>query len=223
MADNFGPRRILALSVIWWGVFTSLITFVPATVAAFAIIMAIRFGLGIGEAVVYPASNKVVASWIPSQERGLANGLIFAGVGFGAGVTPPLITYVLVTYGWRASFWCSAVIGLAAGAIWYWLARDTPAEHLLGLSRRSLLHRRRHSSRCFTPKAGRLTWSEILRNKDVVIVTLSYFSYGYAAWIFFSWFFIYLNDVRGLNLKQSAILPLCHFSPWLSGRLLAAG
>jgi ACS family glucarate transporter-like MFS transporter len=89
----------------------------------------VRFSLGLGEAVVYPASNRLVSAWIPSQERGLANGLIFAGVGAGAGVTPPLITYILVNYGWRWSFWISALIGLAAGAVWYIVARDRPGDN----------------------------------------------------------------------------------------------
>ena len=35
-------------------------------------------------------------------------------------------------------------------------------------------------------------------------VTLSYFCYGYVATIFFSWFYIYLAEVRGLDLKSSA-------------------
>jgi ACS family glucarate transporter-like MFS transporter len=47
-------------------------------------------------------------------------------------------------------------------------------------------------------------WGTVLRSKDVLAVTLSYFCFGYVAWIFFSWFFIYLARVRGLNLKSSA-------------------
>jgi len=79
--------------------------------------------------VLFPASNQFVSRWIPSQERGRANGLIFAGVGIGAGATPFLITYIMVHYGWRWSFWVSAVMGLAVGAIWYLFARNTPEEH----------------------------------------------------------------------------------------------
>ena len=130
LADRFGPRKILALGTVWWAVFTALTALVPSGAAsALWILLAVRFSLGLGEAVVYPASNRLVSAWIPSQERGLANGLIFAGVGAGAGVTPPLITYILVNYGWRWSFWISALIGLAAGAVWYFVARDRPGDH----------------------------------------------------------------------------------------------
>ncbi len=210
LADQVGPRKILALAVIWWGLFTSLVTVVPALASAFVLIIAIRFGLGVGEAVMYPAANKIVAAWIPSRERGLANGIIFAGVGFGAGVTPPLITHIMSLYGWRASFWCSSLIGLLAGTIWYLIGRDTPRDHPWVNPAESQLIESGLPATEIAPKA-RLSWSEILSNKSVVVVTLSYFTYGYAAFIFFGWFFIYLNQVRGVNLKQSAVLSMLPF------------
>src|SRR5437667_11450834 len=116
LADRLGPRRVLAVGVLWWGIFTALTTAVSSKIA-FAIfyLAAMRFLLGAGEAVMFPASNQFVSRWIPTHERGIANGIIFAGVGVGAGATPGLITYILVHYGWRWSFWASALLGLLAG------------------------------------------------------------------------------------------------------------
>ena len=122
--------RILAIATVWWAVFTALVAFVPAGIpGVLALLLAARFLLGVGEAMVFPASNRLVAGWIPSQERGLANGLIFAGVGAGAGIAPPLIAFILLHYGWRWSFWICAAIGLAAGLVWYLIARDRPEDH----------------------------------------------------------------------------------------------
>src|SRR5947199_5771231 len=130
LADRFGPRRVLTMGVIWWGVFTAMTAAVPASISrALILFVAIRFLLGAGEAVVYPASNPFISLWIPSQERGIANGWIFAGVGAGAGLSPPLITYLMIHYGWRSSFWVCSVIGFIAGAVWFITARDHPAEH----------------------------------------------------------------------------------------------
>ena len=203
LADRLGPRRVLTAGVLWWGIFTAL-TAVVSTKIAFAVLLfaAVRFLLGAGEAIIYPASNQFVSRWIPSAERGIANGLIFAGVGVGAGVTPILITHVMVRYGWRWSFWMSAIIGLIAGTAWYFVARDTPEEHS-HVSVPELTHIQ--AGRTAKSAAdGRIPWSTIFRSKEVLALTLSYFSFGYVAWIFFSWFFIYLAKVRGLDLKVSA-------------------
>ena len=56
-----------------------------------------------------------------------------------------------------------------------------------------------------------LSWSAAIWNRNVVALTLSYFSFGYVAWIFFSWFFIYMAQVRGLNLKASALVSMIPF------------
>jgi MFS transporter, ACS family, glucarate transporter len=205
LADRFGPRRVLAAGVVWWGIFTGLTALVPATVrGALFLFIAIRFLLGAGEAVVYPSSNQFVARWIPTHERGIANGWIFAGVGAGAGLSPLLITYFMLRYGWRASFWACAVIGLIAGAIWYLMARDTPAEHPLVSAAELATIRSGLPEDLNRRDYDLVPWKIVLRSREVQAVTASYFCFGYTAWIFFSWFFIYLAEVRGLNLKASA-------------------
>ena len=130
LADKYGPRIVIGIGVVWWSVFTAATAMVPVglTFSLLALIL-IRVILGAGEAVVFPASNQLVSKWIPTKERGLANGLIFAGVGAGAGISPKLITWIIENWGWRMSFYISAIIGLAAGIVWYLLARDTPQTH----------------------------------------------------------------------------------------------
>ena len=219
LADRFGPRRVIALAVVWWGVFTALTACVPVWIGRpLLLFIPIRFLLGAGEAIIYPASNHFVANWIPTTERGLANGLIFAGVGAGAGLTPPLVTYIMIHHGWRASFWMSAAIGLAAGAVWFIVARDTPEEHPwvtaseLERIKAGLTFKKDDGS-----EGEPLPWGRILRSREVVATTLSYFTYGYVAWIFFAWFFTYLAKVRGLNLKSSAEFAMLPFLAMAGG------
>lgn len=211
LADRFGPRKVLFSGVMWWGVFTAVTAMVPSGIAgALMVMIGVRFILGVGEAVVYPSSNRLVANWIPSTERGIANGLIFAGVGFGAGVTPPIITYVLITYGWRWSFFVCAVIGTVAGLVWYWLARDDPKEHpWITEKEKALIESGLPQTQGGSAKS--VSWGAIVTNKDVLMVAASYFTYGYVAYIFFTWFFKYLNDVRGLDLKSSALYSMLPF------------
>jgi ACS family glucarate transporter-like MFS transporter len=108
------------------------------------------------------------------------------------------------------SFWACAIAGLAAGIVWYFFARDTPAEHP-GVSRAELEHIEAGLTMAAAEPSGQrggrtnlVRWGTMLRSKEVLAITFSYFCFGYVAWIFFSWFFIYLARVRGLNLKSSA-------------------
>jgi ACS family glucarate transporter-like MFS transporter len=95
---------------------------------ALLILVMVRFCLGAGEATMFPAASQFVERWFPAKERGKANGLIFAGVGLG-GMTPPILTAIILHHGWRAAFSFSASIGAAAGLVWYLVARDTPEQH----------------------------------------------------------------------------------------------
>ena len=213
LADRFGPRRVLAAGVMWWGIFTALTAMVPANVAgAIFILVAVRFLLGAGEAVIYPSANQFIARWIPATERGIANGWIFAGVGAGAGLTPLLVTYIMVHYGWRSSFWVCSLIGFAAGAVWFFSARDTPAEHPdVSASELALIRSGLTQAESKNDPKALVPWRRVIQSKEVLAVTLSYFCYGYVAWIFFSWFYRYLAKVRGLDLKASAFYTMLPF------------
>jgi MFS transporter, ACS family, glucarate transporter len=208
LADRFGPRRVLTLSVLWWGIFTALTAAIPTSmVSPFAALIGVRFLLGAGEAIMYPASNQFVSRWIPSSERGVANGWIFAGVGVGSGLSPFVVIYTMAHHGWRFSFWVCALIGCAAGLVWYLAARDTPEQHP-GVSPSELAvidTGLTLGAGAAKPAARRSPpWASILTNVNIWLITLSYFCYGYVAWIFFAWFCRYLSEVRGLNLKASA-------------------
>ncbi len=226
LADRYGVRRVLTAGVIWWGVFTALTGLVPADfVAAVWLFVVVRFLLGAGEAVIYPSANQFIARWIPVQERGIANGWIFAGVGAGAGLTPPLVTYIMVHYGWRSSFLVCSIIGFAVGIVWFFVARDTPEQHPRvspaeleaiesGLTLSSGLpasSATRTDSSSNHTAAPLVPWKRVVRSKEIIAVSVSYFCYGYVAWIFFSWFYRYLAKVRGLDLKTSAVYSMLPF------------
>jgi MFS transporter, ACS family, glucarate transporter len=221
LADRFGPRKVLLFGTAWWAVFTGLTALTPLkTVWSLAILVAVRFLLGAGESVVYPTSNRVVAAWIPTKERGLANGFIFAGVGLGASLTPPLMTYVNSHYGWRWSFWVCALIGLGFGAVWYLIARDDPKNHPWVNAEEAAFIAEGMPSTSASGEKESLSWRSILASKNVWTVTASYFGFVYVAYIFFTWFFTYLLTVRGLDLKASTGYSMLPFAAMAAGSSL---
>ena len=220
LARRLGPRLILGLGFAWCSVFAVLMTLISPTMRGALLILGLmRFGLGAGEAAMYPAASQFVERWFPVGERGKANGLIFAGIGIGAGLTPPLVTTIILRYGWRASFWFSAIACAVAGLVWYLAARDTPEEHpLVGSAEKALIAGQRilpnpsglpgDSTRDGKPS---IPWATIFTCKAVYALTASYFAFGYIAWIYFAWFYIYMAQVRGLNLKASAAFSMLPF------------
>jgi ACS family glucarate transporter-like MFS transporter len=197
LADRIGAARSISVALIWWSLFTSLVTAVPVGMAAASTaLIIVRFLLGAGEAIIFPASNRLVANWIPPHERGLANGLIFAGVGIGGGLAPPLITFIMLNHSWRWAFWVCAGIGLLAWLVWVSVVRDSP-DKIEGMKSADLFAR--------TESEMPVPWRVAALDRQVLLLAVSYFCYGYVAYIFFTWFFKYLSDVRSLDLKSSAL------------------
>jgi len=214
LSARFGPRRVLGIGVLSWGVATALTALLPVTLQhAMLWLICIRFLLGASESVVYPAANQFMARWVPVQERGVINGLIFAGVGAGSGLTPPLLTWLITHYSWRAAFWFSAVLGWIAALVWWWTARDTPQQHPAVTAAELDEIRQGLNLPEMKQNGGRpvISWRAIFRRRDLLALIASYFSFGYIAWIFFSWFFLYMAEVRGFNLKASAYYSMLPF------------
>ena len=122
-------------------------------------------------------------------------------------MTPPILTAIILHYGWRAAFVFSACAGAAAGLVWYLASRDTPEEHpWVSDSERALIVSGRRVSKHGRERSVEL-WKahdsvgEYLRSRAIYALTLSYFAFGYVAWMFFAWMYIYMAQVRGLNLK----------------------
>lgn len=211
LAGRFGPRKMLTIALLWWCVFSAATTLVsPALGSVLIELIVLRLVLGMGEALMYPSANQFIAFWIPPQERAKANGWIFAGVGAGAGLTPPIVTGIMLAYGWRASFWFSAAVGLVAALVWFVIARDRPEESP-GISSAELAYIKTGTSPATPECHASVPWGRIFGSKDVWYLTISYFTFGYVAFIFLSWFFIYLAEVRGLNLTKSALYSMIPF------------
>ncbi|HVV27917.1 MAG TPA: MFS transporter [Rhizomicrobium sp.] len=211
VVGKLGPRRTLTFGLIWWSVLSVATALVPPKMAgALWVLIAVRFILGLGEAVAYPSSNQFIAAWFPTQERGKANGWVFGGVGMGSGLAPPLVAAIIYAFGWHEVFYVSAVLGLIMAAVWYKSARDTPAEHPR-VSAEETAHIKAGQPIKMEGAMPPVPWLRIFTSTDVWGVALAYIAFCYVAFIFHTWFFIYLKDGRGLDLKSSALLGMLPF------------
>jgi sugar phosphate permease len=199
LGDRFGPRRALTAIVVWWSMFTS------ATALAWnAVSMsAIQILFGIGEAGAFPVATRSLARWTLPHERGFAQGVTHAGSRLGGALTPPLVVFILVRYGWRTPFVCFGLLGILWAVVWYWYYRNDPEEHpSTNAAEREILCSALGSNR---GKRKSIPWKFVLSSPQMWIISAMYFCYAYNLDFYLTWFPKYLNSVRGLSLGRMGL------------------
>jgi ACS family glucarate transporter-like MFS transporter len=228
LADRWGARVVLTGALVWWSACTALTAFVAVSPLAGMIgivwaLVLVRFALGLGEAVALPSFNRAVANWMPADSRGLGIGIAIGGIGLGSALTPPLAAWVMVNWGWQTVFYLSAALGMVMGLLWWILARDRPQQHPWARHDGSLSSDTGRSE----VRDGRIGMS-LLRQPALWWLVLSYTCLGYVAYVYLSWFYLYLVNVRGFDALQGglyasapfwAILVGCPLGGWATDRM----
>ncbi|MBV8591786.1 MAG: MFS transporter, partial [Acetobacteraceae bacterium] len=124
LIDLIGVRRGYFLSVLVWSVAAAAHGLARS---AFGFGVA-RFALGLGEAGNFPACIKAVRNWFPARERALAAGIFNAGTNVGALITPFLVPWLTLAYGWPAAFYFTGALGLVWLMAW-WAMYHNPEDH----------------------------------------------------------------------------------------------
>src|SRR5438477_4530689 len=124
VVERVGTRLGYALAMIFLN---------PASIghalgSSFTSFLAARSALGLGESGVFPASIKTVAEWFPKRERALATGVFNAGTNMGAIITPLVVPWITVHWGWRWAFVITGALGFVWLIFWLLLYRK-PEEH----------------------------------------------------------------------------------------------
>jgi MFS family permease len=195
LTDRLGPRRALTLMGMGSAVFTGLTIAggrpgLGVLIGVAPALFAIRLGLGVVTAPLYPAAARIGAHWIPVVRHGQVQGLIIAGSSFGAAISPLLFTWITARFGWRTPFLAAALATAALAAFWYLYARDYPsgADHIE------------------VPDKARPAqpWGALFRNRNLLLITYAYSALGYFQYIFFYWMYYYFGQVLHLGEDRSA-------------------
>jgi len=247
MGDRWGPRRVLTFAVIWWSIFTALTAIAPTLplvhfIGIMGSLMFVRFLIGIGEAASLPNFNRSVANWHPPHERGLSIGITIGGIGIGSALTPPITAWIMVNYGWQTAFYAAGLLGLAIALLWYWYARDFPRQHPHVNNAEAAIIEGKSLETQIPPLPSKgegrgeggkhqpttVPWKTILTTPTVWWLVLSYTCLGYVAYIYMSWFYLYLVNVRGFAILQGAFFAsapfvamtiFCPLGGWVTDRL----
>jgi len=237
-ADRWGARRVLGgAALLWVGLTVAQARvgtgpFQVGLVGTLAAFMAWRFALGVAEAPTYPGAAQGVSRWVPAAYQARANGIVIASIGLGSALAPPLVSSVMVAWGWRAALVVSAVPALAVALVWFVVAeplssvsaaRVAPSVPGPGDAGRT--------SGASAPGTGAGPQpAPTLRTRSFALLTASYTLQGYVGYIFVSWFYLYLVQERGFSLLGGAwmsslpwVLSIVSIplGGWISDRLTA--
>ncbi len=123
LGDRLSRSRVIIGGLALWSVATGMISLS----AGFAMLLALRATVAIGESSYFPTATALISDWHRPAMRGRALSLhqtaVFAGSGIGA-----LAAGLLADrFGWRFPFAIFAIAGLALGVLFYVWLRDPPA------------------------------------------------------------------------------------------------
>lgn len=197
-----GPRKAMILAYLI--ICAALI--IGGIAGTFAILIATRIMLGIGEGLYYPMQNTFVKNWFPSKERGRANTAWIIGQSLAPAVAMPIFTYLVMTYSWRATFHWSFALSLIPLALLWFFTADTPRRHKR-VNQRELEHIEAELACESIDSNGHRTGKESLRelarsyvlNYRFWLLMLILATNSILSWGLLSWLPTYLNHERGFS------------------------
>ena len=223
LSDRFGARRILSMIAWLWVIITVLQTavgwgpFRSTASAALIGFIIFRFFTGITASPTYPGSAQGVSKWVLPKYQGRANGIVLASIGLGSALAPPLVSNIMVRFGWRPALIASAIPALIIALIWLKVKEPQHINQAMPVEDK--------------PKSNVSSVKRVKINSfSFWLLTISYSLQGYVGYIFVSWFYLYLVQERHFGLLSGAwmsslpwILSIVSIplGGWISDRLAA--
>ena len=223
LLDRYGSKRIYGFSILLWSICSFLTGFAGYLVAsaAFTAIFALRLVSGLAQAPVFPGNGRIVASWFPTSERGLASAIFNSSQYFALLIFAPIFGWIVHVSGWRTCFWFMGVLGFVLTLIWF--------KNIYGVKQ----HPRISNTEIETIESGGglvntdqrtsaqvkgspLTWAAIrmlLSHRMLVGVYIGQYCIVTLTWFFLTWFPIYLAQARHMSILKvgfaAAVPGLC--------------
>jgi ACS family hexuronate transporter-like MFS transporter len=191
LIDRLGCRRGYPIATGLW----SLAAMGHALVNSVTQLGVARFLLGLGESGNFPAAVKATAEWFPPRDRSLATGIFNSGTCVGAVLTPFMVSWVVLHFGWRAAFLCTGLFS-AMWIVW-WSVKYRRPEQVMDWSRGAVVPQ----------PASPIVWWKLLGYRQTWAVVLAKFLTDPVWWFFLFWLPKYFHARFSLDLAHVG-LPL---------------
>lgn len=226
--DRIGTRLGFSVSIVIW----SCAAMAHALARGLSSLSFFRFVLGVGEAGNWPGAAKAVAEWFPVRERAMGMAIFNSGAAMGSVFAPPIIIWLQITYGWKATFVITGAIGFVWLIGWLMFYRHPDEHHWLTAEELAHIRKGQAATDSSESKTSAPGWSQLLRYKQVWAVVVARLLVDPVWWLFIFWLPEYLNKARGFSLKEIGMFAWAPyacasagslFGGWLSGALIKRG
>ncbi|CAO3306582.1 MULTISPECIES: MFS transporter [unclassified Pseudomonas] len=204
--DRLGSKISLGAALLGWSVAQT----ASGLINSFSAFIGLRVVLGIGEAPMFPSAAKALAEWFEAEKRGTPTGIVLSSTCIGPCLAPPLLTLLMVTWGWRGMFIVTGVFGILVAACWFAFYKSK-ARYLAELpaeEREQLLaaqaHKQAVPSARPSVQAQLTAWAELFRHKSTWGAVLGFMGVIYMLWLHLTWLPGYFEREHGLSLYQTA-------------------
>lgn len=201
VVDRLGTKRSFRFAVIAWSI-AGILHVAGRGLWSF---FSLRALLGATEAMNFPAAVKAVAEWFPRAERSLAVGIVTVGPGLGAMIAPPLLGWLILSFGWQAAFIVPGVAGFVWLAVWQALYSNPETHPRLSHDERRLILDGREPESDARDTVSWHGFTRFLRYREVWGLMLSRFVSDGAFYFFVAWLPLYLAQERGFDIREIAL------------------
>ena len=196
LVDRFGARRVLGIGLFVW----SLAQALCGIVFNFFQFIIARVCLGMGESPMFVSNARAVRDWFPLSQRGKPTGIYNCVSTLGPTVAPPLLTALMLNFGWRWMFIIMGIVGIVVSIIWFIIYRDPHHTDLIEEERNYLVAGEENEPESTTDFAE---WIGLFRFRVTWGLMLGYFGTIYLMWLFMTWLPSYLEMERGMSLQKT--------------------
>jgi sugar phosphate permease len=205
LVDRIGPHRLLASGLGLW----SLAQAAAGFVTSFWQFSIARVFLGLGEAPMFSSAVRVVRDWYNVRDRGLPTGIWNCTSSLGPALAPPILTALMIGFGWRWMFTTMGIAGLVVAAVWYGLYRD-PAEARYTDEERHYLTEG-EEARTYAP-VRLAEWLGLFRFRATWGLVLGFFGVVYMGWLYLAWLPGYLEMQRHMSIPKTGLVAAIPFA-----------
>lgn len=197
--DRLGPRYLIGFALVAWSAAQA----AGGLAVSYTQLMWARVALGATESPAFPGAVRITSDWFDIKDRGRPTGLYNAGGSIGPAIAPPLLTGLMLGFGWRTMFVAMGIAGLLGALVWFKLYRD-PAKMELNPQDVAYLADNRANQ---APVEFR-NWGRLFRHRSVWGLTLGAFCSGYAIWMYQTWLPAYLEMQQHISIAKTGFLAM---------------